>query len=144
MLKVNHGMKNIVAILVCFLVCSTVCLFTGIVIGRIWQYETDKQNVAILVALRLGVDSDWESIRTHVFCKVLVIGATRKSIEDSLSKIGIYTQTKNSTYPYVIISFDDPFISAELSDLRLWFDEKETLRGKFRGTNFNQTPIECP
>jgi len=136
--------KYIVALGMAFLLASAICLSSGVVIGRMWQYSIYKTEVLDRIAKRLGVEPNWFVVRAYVHCDLLVLGMTREEVKRNLSKVGEYTEYPSSN-PYTTFIFQDRFIRSELSDLVLWFDDNNRLVGKQEaGVGLDPVMISCP
>ena len=136
--------KNSLLFLSMLIIVALSCSVTSFLAGRLWQYSIDSHEAVSAIAIRLGIEPNWDAVRAYVYCDVLEIGAKRDEIEMRLLQVGLFAESENSTYRYITIAFYDPFITEELSALTLGFDEMGQLRGKFKGTTLSQIAIECP
>lgn len=143
-MRVVTMLKNRLLFLSILVIVTLFCSVTSFLAGRLWQYSIDSHDIVSAVALRLDIEPSWNAVRGYVYCDVLKNDAKRDDVEARLLQVSPFTESENSTYHYITIVFDDPFMRAELSDLTLWFDEKDQLKGKFKGTNLSQIAIECP
>lgn len=115
--------------------------FGGVIIGRIWQYSSDSKHKAYLVARSLEIyPEDWKTIKQYVYCDVLEIGANRKSIQAEFIKINSYKIGAGGTY-----FFYDPFVTSNLGEIYLVFDNNDYLEEKYKRLSFGElSPLECP
>jgi hypothetical protein len=111
--------------------------------GRVWQYSTDEQIALNSIAKRLQIDNSWQAIRTTVHCDLLLVGASKSSIEQALTKVGNYTEY-DSWNGAITIVFDDYFTLQAVDKLVLWFENDHLAAKRLEVTPDATLPIECP
>ena len=143
--------NNMILRLVLFAGIGLICMLSLAKCIGVQKEQTEAQAVAS----RLGVAPNWNAIRDHVYCKILVTGRPRYLIETDLERVGELKRNERKEYDKGRIfearyDFQNQYINARLKEIRALYDPQDVLTERWQiswegweGLDTHEVSIPC-
>jgi len=118
----------VIAVLIGVIVCGGVNVLPQLMqaASMVSTREASVREMRQNIALRLGINPDWEEIERHLYCEIVKVGRSREHVETDLLVVGTYkviTDPAHAPTGMIFYDFDEIGIYWVIRGVYVRYDE---------------------